>query len=99
MQPSITKALRALFELGDGSASGHRYFQEAHGVEDGGDDDFISNGSIDHHVIETAGGPVGAEVVFYKLDAVAINGIDEFFCFLLAVSDLRRRRNFSDRGA
>ena len=87
MQPSITKGLRAFFQLGDGASGGYRFFQQAHGVEDGRDHDFVADGRVDHHVVETAGGPVGPEVVFYKFNAVAIHGVDQFFGFFFVVPD------------
>ena len=51
-------------------------FDQVHGVQDCFDDRFVPDRGIDHYVVEGAGGPVGAEVVFDERDAFAVNGVD-----------------------
>src|SRR5436305_12081945 len=46
-----------------------------HSVQDGGNNIFVADRSIDHYVVERPGGPIGAKIMFYKQDALAVYGI------------------------
>jgi hypothetical protein len=50
-----------------------------HGVKNGLDDGIISNGGVDHHVVEGARRPVSVKVMFDEGDALAIHRIDILF--------------------
>ncbi len=93
------KGLRAFFKLGEGASGGYGSFQQAHGVEDSRDDDFVAHRCVDHHVIEAAGGPVGAEIVLYKFDAVSVHVVDEFFGFFFVCGRRPQAPDFFRRGA
>src|SRR3954453_13879975 len=54
-------------------------FGGAHAVQDGGEDVFISHCSINHYVVQRPGGPVGAEIMLHKENALPVYGIDQIF--------------------
>lgn len=60
--------------------------QLLHCVEDGRRDLLVPNYGVDHQVIERARRPVGAEIVFHKLNAVTINRVNQIFGFAQAGS-------------
>src|SRR6266498_134147 len=63
-------------------------FQHSHLVQDCRNDMLVPYDGIEHDVVERAGGPVGAEIVFYKFDSVAINGFHQIFSFAQALAQL-----------
>src|SRR5437016_4599311 len=71
----------------------------AHGAEYGGDDILIAHGRVDHHVVERAGRPIGAEVVFDEFDALPVDIIHQFFRFFVALADLSQSANLFGAGS
>lgn len=49
---------------------------QLHGMKNGLDDGLISDGRVDHHVVEGACRPVGVKVMFDEGDALAVDRID-----------------------
>src|SRR3989441_6593374 len=63
-----------------------RPLQRVHGVQDGRDDVLVADGGVDHHVIQAASGPVGAEIMFYEGDAIPVHRIQQLFRFFFALA-------------
>ena len=63
-------------------------FQGMHCGQNRGYDVFVADCGIDHHVIERAGGPICAEVMLYKLHAVAVNRVYQFLRFFVPATYL-----------
>src|SRR5207248_7609776 len=71
-----------------------RFVEATHGTQNGRDDVFISDSSVDHQVIERARRPVGAKVMFDEKHALAINGINQVFGIVQALSQILKTTEF-----
>ena len=56
----------------------------SHGFKNNGNDVVVTQGGIDHQMIERAGRPVGMEIMFDKKHAFAVDGVNQIFCILEA---------------
>src|SRR5207244_12844926 len=58
-----------------------------HRIQNRRDNVFIADRCVNHHVIQTAGRPVGVEVMFHKDDAILVDRVHQFFGCALAPAD------------
>src|SRR5438093_9997755 len=70
-----------------GKRLGGRRLKAVHGFQNGGDNVLVSNGGVDHHVIERAGRPIGVEVVFNELNAFTVDRVHHLFGFAFTLTD------------
>src|SRR5438093_528224 len=72
----------------DASLSGCQLtFQSMHSRQNRRDNVFIADRCVNHHVIQTAGRPVGVEVMFHKGDAILVDRVQHFFGFAVATAE------------
>ena len=60
--------------------------QGVHEAEDGVDDGGLAGGSVEHHVVEPASGPLHLKVFFDVCHAVAVDSLHKFTSFGFGVA-------------